>query len=256
MRLLADHATIPLRNPLTAACAIHALSAAICFALMAAPAPALPTLLWPWCEGLCAAALGAAWKLPRWWLPINLLFFPAAFALMALNVPPVFWLAGFGALVLLNFASAAGRVPLFLSTTQAAAVLTTLLPRRAGCRVLDLGSGTGSLLSDLTRVRPDAVCTGIEVAPLPYLLGRLRARFNPALRMQWGDFWQADLSQYDVVYAYLSPAPMARLWQKARAEMRPGSLLVSNDFCVPGVAPAETIPVGDRMRSTLYIWRM
>ena len=55
-----------------------------------------------------------------------------------------------------------------------------------------------------------------------------------------------------------SPAAglMTRLWDKARREMRPGALFVSNTFAVPGVAPAYTLPVGDRMRSVLYVWRM
>lgn len=244
------------RNPLAAAAASHALSVLLLLALAASPAAVLPVALWPWCEGIIAAAIGAAVRLPRWWLPINLLFFPAAFALLTFDLPAAAYLAAFGALVLFNAASACGRVPLFLSTARAATLLSTLLPRREGCRVLDLGSGTGSLLASLARVRPDCSYTGIELAPLPYLLGRLRARGTRALHMQWGDFWHEDLSRYDVVYAYLSPAPMARLWQKARAEMRPGSLLVSNDFCVPGVAPAQTIAVGDRMRSTFYVWRM
>jgi hypothetical protein len=38
--------------------------------------------------------------------------------------------------------------------------------------------------------------------------------------------------------------------------MKPGSLLVSNTFVIPGVAPDRTVAIGDRMRSTLYIWRM
>ena len=79
---------------------------------------------------------------------------------------------------------------------------------------------------------------------------------NRALDVRWGDFWSTGLADYDVVYVYLSPAPMARLWEKARREMRPGSVLVSNGFCIPGVAPERTIAVGDAMDSTLFVWRM
>jgi hypothetical protein len=38
--------------------------------------------------------------------------------------------------------------------------------------------------------------------------------------------------------------------------MRTGSLLISNTFAIPGVAPTHTLAVGDRMRSTLHVWRM
>ena len=74
--------------------------------------------------------------------------------------------------------------------------------------------------------------------------------------MNCGDFWRTDLARYDVVYAYLSPAAMPRLWAKARREMRPGSLLVSNGFEVPGVPAGRVIPLGDAMRSTLHVWQM
>ena len=135
-------------------------------------------------------------------------------------------------------------------------MVETLLPRRPGLRVLDLGCGTGSLLDDVARARPDSRFTGIELAPLSYLIGRWRTRRNPAVELKWGDFWRADLGAYDVVYAYLSPVPMARLWEKAKREMRPGSLFVSNGFCVPGVEPAQAIGLEDQVRSTLYVWRM
>jgi hypothetical protein len=74
--------------------------------------------------------------------------------------------------------------------------------------------------------------------------------------VQRRDFMQVDLSGYDVVYAFLSPAPMPQLWAKARREMRPGSLFVSLAFAVPGVAPERVIDVSERERHTLYVWRM
>jgi SAM-dependent methyltransferase len=147
-------------------------------------------------------------------------------------------------------------VPLYLSSAKVTARLSALLPQHAAFRFLDLGCGTGSLLVDLAHARPDGSYHGIETAPLLLLLSRWRARKCEAVRVTWGDFWHTDLARYDIVYAYLSPVPMGRLWDKARREMRPGSLLVSNTFAVPGIAPACTLPVGDRIRSTLYVWRM
>ncbi len=135
-------------------------------------------------------------------------------------------------------------------------MLQTLLPQQAGFRLLDLGCASGGLLYRLGKARPDGHYTGVELSPLSYLLSWLRTRANPATQSRWGDFWQVDLAPYDVVYAYLSPAAMPRLWRKVNREMRPGSVFVSNSFCVPGVEPAQALPVGDRMRSTLYVWHM
>jgi hypothetical protein len=48
---------------------------------------------------------------------------------------------------------------------------------------------------------------------------------------------------------------MPELWQKAQREMRSGARLVSA-FAVPGVPPAESIEVGDAMRTRLHVWHM
>jgi len=105
-------------------------------------------------------------------------------------------------------------------------------------------------------LRPDCHCDGVELSPLSWLFSKWRARGHASVDLRWGSFWQTSLAPYDVVYAYLSPVPMARLWRKARREMRPGTLLVSNQFAVPGVAPSRVLPVGGRRNTSLYVWRM
>jgi hypothetical protein len=49
---------------------------------------------------------------------------------------------------------------------------------------------------------------------------------------------------------------MPRLWAKATAELRPGALLVSNSFAVPGVAAWRIVDVGDRRRTRLHCYRI
>jgi hypothetical protein len=65
-----------------------------------------------------------------------------------------------------------------------------------------------------------------------------------------------DLGAFDVVYAFLSPVPMAQLWEKARQEMKPGSLFVSHTFEVPGKEPQQRIPLPGRKDACLLLWRM
>ena len=240
--------------PILVAVLAHVAGAAVLLAF-SVHAP-VSSAAWPWAEGLLAATIGMAAGLPWWWAAINVAFFPAAAILIGLQLPPVAFLAGFGLLFLTNLTAWRTRAPLFLSSARAARMVQTLLPARAGFHMVDLGCGTGSVLRELARARPDGHYAGIELAPLSYLASRWHTRNARAVELKWGNFWNADLSGYDVVYAYLSPVPMAQLWEKARREMRTGSLFVSNGFAVPGVEPAQTIALGDHVRSTLYVWRM
>ena len=53
----------------------------------------------------------------------------------------------------------------------------------------------------------------------------------------------------------MEQALQARLGAKARAEMRPGGLLVSNSFAIPDMVPEATFQVEDRRRSRLFRYR-
>jgi hypothetical protein len=113
------------------------------------------------------------------------------------------------------------------------------------------------VLACLTRACPAGRYYGIESAPVPFLLSRLRtARGARSCRISWGDFRDLDLGRYDVVYAYLSPVAMGELWRKASREMRCGSLLISNSFAIPGVPPTFTVATGAPGEARLLLWRM
>ena len=257
MQRRAEAVSLPsLRTPLWSVGAIHLFCVMTCGAIAGLGFWPLPLSAWLCLEGAAAAVIGRVIGLPWWWAPINLLFFPGVYLLLGVPVPPYVFLSMFGALLLVNGPAWFQRVPLFLSSERAAVILCSLLPPGRGFRFIDLGCGTGSLLLSLARQRPDGRYSGIELAPLPFLLSRWRAIGNLALAVRWGDFWRTDLGDYDVVYAYLSPAPMNKLWEKARREMRPRTLLVSNGFNIPGAPPPRVIAVGDAVRSSLYVWQM
>ena len=211
---------------------------------------------WQWilAQGAAAAALARLLRLEWWWSVFSFVFGPALAAGVEVALPPIAWALLLGALVLAYGGTQGTRVPLYLSNAAAVAAFIDLLPGDRTLRVLDLGCGTGTVLSALARRRPRVAGAGIERAPLPWLVAKLRGLASrPRFEVAWGDLWQADLSDRDVVYAYLSPAPMPQLWEKARREMRPGSLLVSFRFEIPGTVPEMQIGVG---ASRLYVWRM
>lgn len=205
-------------------------------------------------QGIVAALLSRVLGLPGWWQLINGLFFPAVILAGRLEIPSHWYLAGFLLLLLTSLGTVFTRVPLYLSSRQAMREVARRLPAGGPPRVVDLGCGLGGMLAYLARHRPEARLHGVDAAPLPWLFGYLRLRGKARIRL--GSLWDENLADYDVVYAYLSPAPMERLWRKARQEMRPGSLFISNSFAVPGVEPDERVELHDLSRARLLIWRM
>lgn len=250
----------PARVPLAQAAATQAgaalLLVGLAFLLPAATANR-DAMAWALLQGIIAAGLGRVLGMQAWWLPIHALFAPALVWTLRLGLPPAYALAAFCLLASVYSGVSRTRVPLFLSSRAAAEAVAGLLPQRRSFTFLDLGCGLGGVLASLARARPAGCYYGIESAPVPFLLSWMRAALGRGTcRISWGDFQKLDLGGYDVVYAYLSPVAMRDLWHKARREMRPGSLLISNSFAVPGVAPERTVAVGTRSDSRLLLWRM
>lgn len=224
--------------------------------------PSLPQFAHQWLllavlQGGLAALLSAGLRLPWWWWWIQLLFWPLLLA--GLMIPA---LVTWAPLILLALLLVFGgvyrdRVPLFLSSQRVLLALQSILAERSGARLIDLGCGTGRVTCALQQQLPDLRVTGVERALLPFALAWLRCRFtNPRPSIALGSLWDCHLGDYDVVYAYLSPAPMPRLWQKVCAEMADGSLFISNTFNVPDVPADQVIVVDDWNQSKLFLWQI
>lgn len=218
--------------------------------------PIAPTLGLAATQGGLAAGIGALLQSERWWIAIHLAFSPLLVAALRLDLPPAFPLAVLAGLTLVFWTTFRGEVPLFLSSRATADALIGLLPWQPGLRVIDLGAGTGMLLRRLAQARPEARFTGVEHAPLPYLAASLNARGLGNFTVERSDIWQRSLTGEDVVYAFLSPRVMRRLWQKAEAEMRPGTLLVCSSFPIPDVSAERVVDVPDRRSTRLFCYRM
>jgi hypothetical protein len=221
--------------------------------------PATLAAFTPWAvvHGVVALRVAHALGAAPWWLPLNALFAPALLAGTALDLPPAWFLAAFVLLGGVYWSSFRSQVPLYLSSHHAGGHLVQLLPARPGARFVDLGCGFAGPLAVVAGARPDAACAGYEIAPLAWGIARLRASLcGGSFRVHRTSLWRVDLSDVDLAYAYLSPVPMPALWAKASTEMRAGTLLVSNSFAVPGVAPERVVELGDWQGTRLYVYRM
>lgn len=219
-------------------------------------APALQPLAWAVLQGLMAAALASLFRQRRGsWLAHGLLA-PAVVYCYQLALPA--W--GYLLALLLTFAIGRNawleRVPFYRSSRLVADRLAEALPEQA--RLLEAGCGDARLALRLAARRPDLQIAALETAWAAWGLAWLRwcLAGRPAnVKICCRSFWQESLAGYDAVYAFLSPQPMPRLWQKFVAEGRPGSLLLSNTFTVPGVEPERTLALDGPLQKRLLIWR-
>ncbi len=218
----------------------------------------IPVILKILVQGVIAA-IGSYWFRQSYWWVLIQLFFPLLL-LFALRVDVPIWI--FPVITVLLAAVfwnvVFNRVPLYLTNDKTARKLLTIIPKTEGIKFVDLGSGLANTLRDLAIERPSQSFFGYETAPVPYVLSwvltRLKGMRN--VRLMLKSIWNANLAEYDVVYCFLSPVPMKRLYDKAKAEMKPGSLFISNSFIVPGQKPDRTVTVSDGRKTKLMIWKI
>ena len=208
-------------------------------------------------QGAIAAGLSYVWRQPAWWPPLHFGFIPAILLAQQASVPAWVYLAAFLLLVLFYWSTFRTRVPLYLSGRKAWQAVTPLLPQTQAFRFIDLGSGLGGVPFYLEPRFPQGRFYGTEVAPAPWLISRLRAGLKRSrVRFMRRDYASLDLAEFDVVFAFLSPAAMPGLWQQAQAQMRSGSLFISLSFAVDSRQPDHVVALAEGARHTLYAWRM
>jgi len=207
-------------------------------------------------QATIAAIFSSVSGMASWWRWIHLGFPLAIWGMSTWHIPNEFYLAGFIISLSLFWTTFRSQVPFFPSRPATWQHLAKLMPEEKPIRMIDIGSGLGDMSMHIAKVRPQSKVEGIEIAPLPWLVSYVRAviaRSSAVFRM--GDYRELDFANYDVIFAYLSPAAMLALWQKASKEMRSGSMLVSLEFEIPGTVPDLYIPA-DEKSPAMYVWHI
>jgi 2-polyprenyl-3-methyl-5-hydroxy-6-metoxy-1,4-benzoquinol methylase len=112
--------------------------------------------------------------------------------------------------------------------------IKSFLKNRKHLKIIDIGSGDGRIVAALAELGHEV--TGIELNPLLYRRSLRKWKNRDVqghMRFINGNFWKHDLSDYDVVVVYGIPHIMVRLETKMRHEMKPNSIVLSNDFFLP-----------------------
>lgn len=143
------------------------------------------------------------------------------------------------------------RVP-FVSTDKAVAQkMVELAQLRPGQNVYDLGCGSGTIL--FLAEKYGARCTGYELVRPVYWLAQLQKTFrrsSVAFRCQ--DFFQANLSDGDVIFCYLFRPVMNRLYAEKWPELKPGTKLISHGFPIDELKPVHVETV---RKAKIYVYQ-
>lgn len=131
-------------------------------------------------------------------------------------------------------------------TIQKMIALSNVKPNE---RVIDLGAGDGAIIVALAK--KNIAASGVEINP--FLVRKARQRITKLnldrlASIHQGNFWNLNLSPYDVVFVYGIGYIMMRLETKLLKELKPGSRVVSNYFQFPSWKPKA-------YRNNVYLYR-
>jgi SAM-dependent methyltransferase len=187
-------------------------------------------------------------------------------AMLMLDVPPYIYLTLFLFFLVFYWSTYRTQVPYYPSTKKTWLAVEKLLPQDRPVSFVDIGSGLGGLTLYLAQRHSNGKFIGVEIAPLPWLVSFVRQKVNSArasnARFVRGNYDALHFSEFDVVFAYLSPAAMSSLWRKAKKEMRPGSILVSYEFPIIGVdadlsiSSDNTLDNSNATGRKLFVWTL
>jgi hypothetical protein len=224
------------------------------------PIFSVPVLLAVFMQAIVASSISSLLSMASWWRWIHFCFPLVVWAMLMINVPNEVYLAGFLVTLSIFWTTFRTQVPYYPSRRhvwQQVSVMTHQFKaqQQKKIRLIDIGSGLGGLSLHLAKEHADATIEGIEIAPLPWFASRLTALYTrSAAYFRLGNYHALNFADYDIIFAYLSPAAMLDLWEKSRQEMRVGSLLISLEFEIPNILPTQHI-VGDGQSPDLYVYQ-
>lgn len=103
--------------------------------------------------------------------------------------------------------------------------------------IYDLGCGDGRMIITAAR-RYGSRAVGVELDPLRYLWCQMLITIlglRSQIRIEYGDFFNKDLSKADVVTCYLLQDTNNKLEKKLKRALPPGARIVSNYFTFPNL---------------------
>lgn len=123
---------------------------------------------------------------------------------------------------------------------------------------VDLGCGDGIVMDAVLRNYPWAIARWYELDPKVIAQSHdyQLAHGSDFIIIQW-DYFQADISDADIVYCYLLPRLLPHVRKMITTQCKPGTLVYSYVYPVPNIIPhtSHLIHISDKHKNdTLFIY--
>ena len=118
--------------------------------------------------------------------------------------------------------------------------------------VYELGSGKAGFLRAIEQKFGNQILFGVENSWWPYLLAKMQIRLSGSkIELIKKDLFKVNLKEADIIYCFLNKKMMLKLRTKFQQECRPGTLIISYHFRIPGM-DAERIVKEDKNNIFFY----
>ena len=135
-----------------------------------------------------------------------------------------------------------GYAPFIPSRSAAMKKVVDALDIKADGTIYELGSGSASFLRLARQKYPQAKLIGIEYSIMPYAIAQIQNSLSHSkIKFMKKNFFKVDLSDADVIYCFLNMKTMQDLEPKLAKECKPGALLISYYFSLPGHTPVNVV---------------
>lgn len=136
--------------------------------------------------------------------------------------------------------------------------LLEIVPASFNGKVVELGSGWGTLAIALSQKFPESRIDAFEISLIPYFFSKIYSFLVKCrnLRIFRRDFFFVSLEDYGLVVCYLYPKAMDLLKNKFKEELTPGTYIITHTFAIQGWEPLQEYVVDDLYRTPIYLYML
>jgi SAM-dependent methyltransferase len=143
--------------------------------------------------------------------------------------------------------------PLVSTSKKTAQKMVELAAIHPGKTIYDLGCGVGAILFEVAKNSSgDVKCFGYDLVRPAIWFARIKNFFlKKNIQFYSQDFFTANLSDADVIFCYLFPKVIDKIYTEKWAELPTGCRIISHGFPFTSLQPTHVVQVG---KDKIYVY--